>query len=569
MAKTKKLAPTLQHAIAACAKGDSTRAELLCRKVLEAQPGHFEAMNLLGFVLAQTNRIAEAAEWLGRAVAENPIDVAAQSNRGLMLQQLGQLEEALACYDQALKIDANHAGTHSNRGHVLRLLGRLDEALESCDRAIALDPKLPDAQLNRGTALQALGRLSEALASYEGVLELDPGSSLAHNNCGAVLQKLGRPHEARTSYQRAVEIDPNLADAHNNLGALLREMMQPDAAIACFDRAIAARPDYAEAYWNKSLALLSLGDFAAGWPLYEWRWKQEKGKRARRGLTQPLWLGDHTIAGKTILLYAEQGLGDTIQFCRYAKQVADLGARVVLEVPESLLSVMATLEGIAQLVRLGDPLPPFDCQCPLMSLPLALRSELATIPAPPAYLAPDAAKTRVWRAKLGEKRKPRVGVVWSGGFRPDQPELWDVNARRNLDASKLAQLRDVRVDFYSLQKGEPAASDLARLEAAHWNGPAIIDFTANLHDFSDTAALVANLDLVISVDTSIAHLVGALGKPIWVLNRFDTCWRWLIGRTDSPWYPTARIYTQARPGDWDAVLAKVRADLEVRFLLNA
>ena len=547
--------------MAACARGDLNRAERLCQKALAMRSDLFGALNLLGFIAAQTGRMAEAAEWLGRAVAANPIDVAAQNNRGLVLQELGRLDEALACYDQALRHDSNAAGTHSNRGYVLYMLKRTNEALDSCDRAIALNPNLAEAHNNRGMALQELGRRTEALASFQRAITLSPNFARAHNNHGAVLQQLSRLDEALASFRRAVALDANLAGAHNNCGDLLRQLAREEDAIACFDRAIAANPGHADAHWNKSLALLAMGDYARGWELYEWRWKQAKGKSIRRNLPQPLWLGDEPIFGKTIFLYAEQGIGDAIQFCRYAKPVADLGARVALEAPESLLQLFATLDGVAQLIRLGDPLPRFDYQCPLMSLPLAFRTQLATIPAPHAYLAADPAKIDWWRAKLGEKQKLRIGLAWAGGFRPDQPETWDLNARRNIDLSGLAPLKNDRVEFYSLQKGQPAERDLARLKAAQWNGPEIIDFTSDLRDLSDTAALVANLELVITVDTSIAHLVGALGRPVWILNRFDTCWRWLRGRVDSPWYPTARIYTQERPGDWEGVLEKVRADL--------
>jgi len=537
------------------------RAERLCRKALATRSNLFGALNLLGFIAAKTGRLAEAAEWLGRAVAANPIDVAAQSNRGLVLQELGRLDEALVCYENALRQDPSAAGTHSNRGYVLCMLKRANEALESCDRAIALNPNLAEAHNNRGLALQALGRRTEALGSFQRTISLSPNFARAHNNHGAVLQQLSRLDEALASYRRAVELDANFAEAHNNRGVLLRQLAREEEAVACFDRAIAAIPDHADAHWNKSLALLAMGDYAKGWELYEWRWKQAKGKSIRRDLPQPLWLGDEPIAGKTILLYAEQGIGDAIQFCRYAKPVADLGARVVLDAPVSLLQLFATLDGVAQLIKLGDPLPRFDYQCPLMSLPLAFGTQLATIPAPPAYLAADPAKSHWWAGKLGEKRKLRIGLAWAGGFRPDQPDTWDVNTRRNIDLAKLAPLKDDRVELYSLQKGQPAESDLARLKVQRWNGPEIIDFTSDLHDLSDTAALVANLDLVITVDTSIAHLVGALGRPVWILNRFDTCWRWLRGRADSPWYPTARIYTQERPGDWEGVLVKVRADL--------
>ncbi|HVC44095.1 MAG TPA: glycosyltransferase family 9 protein, partial [Candidatus Binataceae bacterium] len=219
------------------------------------------------------------------------------------------------------------------------------------------------------------------------------------------------------------------------------------------------------------------------------------------------------------------------------------------------------LEGVAQVAARGHALPEFDYYCPLMSLPLAFKTTLSSIPAQIPYLKADADKARRWQEKLGEKAKLRVGVVWSGGFRPDQPELWPVNNRRNIPLAKLASLRHADVEFYSLQKGQPAASELTDLLAQHWDGPPLIDFTDLLHDFSDTAALIEQLDLVIAVDTSTAHLAGAMGKPVWILSRFDNCWRWLLDRTDSPWYPTARLYRQASPGDWDQVIQRVAADL--------
>ena len=557
----KPVGPVLQQAAAACAKGDWAAAERICRKVLRERPRHFQALNVLGFIAAQTGRLTEAAEWLGQAVAANPTDVAAQSNLGFVLQELGRMDDALTHHDAALRLDPRNAGAHSNRGFVLLALHRPDEALTSCDQAIAIDPDLAEAHNNRGTVLQDLHRLDEALPCYRRAVELNPDFARAHNNLGTVLQQLGRADDALASYEQAIKLNPALAEAHNNRGALLRELMRTEPAIASFDRAIAANPDFADAHWNKSLALLSLGDFARGWEMFEWRWRQGPVKSTRRPVPQPLWLGNESLAGRTILLYAEQGLGDTIQFCRYAKLVADLGARVVLLVPEPLLTVLASLDGVAQLAKPGDSLPPFDFQCPLMSLPLAFRTELATIPAPRAYLTPDPEKARRWKERLGERHGPRVGLVWSGGFRPDQPELAAIHARRNLEASLLAPLKDDRIEFYSLQKGAPADSDLARLQSAYWNGPRIVDWTSELHDFSDTAALIANLDLVISVDTSVAHLAGALGRPVWILNRFDSCWRWLRGRVDSPWYPTARIYTQERPGDWSGVIDKVKADL--------
>jgi hypothetical protein len=232
-----------------------------------------------------------------------------------------------------------------------------------------------------------------------------------------------------------------------------------------------------------------------------------------------------------------------------------------LEVPKPLMRLLANLSGVAQLVEAGSALPPFDFQCPLMSLALAFKTDLSNIPANIPYIKSEADKSEYWKEKLGERSKPRVGLVWSGGFRPNQPEVWRVNERRNIPLAKFAALKDVDVEFYSLQKGQPAESELAELNSNNWNGPHIIDFTSDLNDFSDTAALIDNLDLVISVDTSTAHLAGALGKPVWILNRFDTDWRWLLDRSDSPWYPTAKLFRQQRIEDWTGVIDQVKNEL--------
>jgi len=363
----------------------------------------------------------------------------------------------------------------------------------------------------------------------------------AHNNRGNALYNLALPEQALASYEKAVALKPNYAEAHNNCGNASSYLKQCDGAIASYDKAIALNPDYAEAHFNKSLLLLLMGRFEQGWQLYEWR-KKKANPIAPRQYRQPLWLGEKNIAGKTILLYEEQGLGDTIQFCRYANLVADLGAKVILEAPPQLTRLLGSLSQAVEIVETGASLPDFDYRCPLLSLPLAFKTELSNIPAKIPYLKADLEKSRSWRERLGEKNKARVGLVWSGGIRPNQPV--SVNRRRNIPLSKLARLRLPDIDFYSLQKGQPGESELAELKRNNWNGPEIIDFASHLHDFSDTAALMENLDLLITVDTSTAHLAGALGKPVWIFNRFDNCWRWLLERTDSPWYPTAKLYRQ-------------------------
>src|SRR6185312_11037414 len=305
-------------------------------------------------------------------------------------------------------------------------------------------------------------------------------------------------------------------------------------------------------------AHLALGHFERGWALYEARWE----KTGDYGLGDvPVWDGQAPLEGRTILLRAEQGLGDTLQFCRYAKPVKARGARVVLEVQAPLARLMQGLEGVDEVVAFSSEATPADCQVLLMSLPHALGTTVETIPGDTPYLAADPAAVARWEARLGPKARPRVGLVWSGGFR-DEADLRWVNGRRNIALERLAPLKGAEVDFVSLQKGEPGEGELKALKARGWDGPDILEVMDEVSDFADTAALIEVLDLVITVDTSTAHLAGALGKPVWILNRYDSCWRWLTDRDDSPWYPSVRLFRQAGMGDWHAVVARVRAELD-------
>jgi hypothetical protein len=394
-------------------------------------------------------------------------------------------------------------------------------------------------------------------------IAINPGDALACYNQGTALHQLSRLEAALASYDRAVAIRSDDPRVYVNRATAHQQLMQGEAALADCELAIALKSDYADAYYNRALIRLLAGDFEHGWVDHEWRWHRQLNSsiRERRDFPQPLWIGNAALSGKRIVLHGEQGLGDTLQFCRYVTDVAALGAHVILEVPRVLAALLSTLEGVSELVLDGEGLPEFDCYCPLMSLPLAFGTRLSSVPGRVPYLRADADKTESWRRRLGEKRALRVGLVWSGGFRPNQREVWSVNRRRNIPLRKLAILKHPAVEYFSLQKGPAAESELAECLANGWDGPAVTDFSHELHDFSDTAALIEQLDLVISVDTSTAHLAGALGKPVWLLNRFDTCWRWLRDRTDSPWYPTMKIYRQASAGDWDEVIGRVREDL--------
>jgi tetratricopeptide (TPR) repeat protein len=514
--------------------------------------------------------------------------------RGLECLARGRHTEALDEFDRALALAPDHADALSKRGGALMALGRVDEALASLDRAIRARPDHADAHFNRGVVLQGMTRFEEAAASYTAALALDPADVQAWNNRGVVLGELRRFEQALQSLQRALSLRPGYADALNNQAVVLGEMrdfaaalktldralaLQPGyvaawynrgnmlgdlgdwpGAIASYDRALALDPGNAMAHWNQGLCLLRLGDFARGWPKYEWRWEAVAGMR-RAPHRQPLWLGDAPLAGRTILLHAEQGFGDTLQFCRFAAQVQALGARVLLEVQAPLRALLTGLAGVDRVWVQGEDLPHFDFHCPLMSLPLALETGPGDIPFPGGYLSADPRKVAAWGARLGTDPGLRVGVVWSGGHRPHQPVTWELNERRNMPARHLAALGLPDVRLYSLQKGPEAVAQLADLRACDGTGLQIADFTSELADFADTAALVCNLDLVISVDTSVAHLAGALGKPVWLLNRFDTCWRWMLERPDTPWYASMQIFRQPEPGDWGSVMASVRRRL--------
>jgi tetratricopeptide (TPR) repeat protein len=513
-------------------------------------------------VLLALQRWGAALASCDQAIALKGELAEAHSNRGSALRELGQLNAALASCDQAIALKGELAEAHCNRGNALRDLRQLEAALASYDQAIALKADFVEAYSNRGDVLRNLRQLEAALASCDRAIALDPDYAAAYCNRGNVLVEFKQLEAALISFDRAIAIRPNYGEAYSNRGSVLRDLQQLDAALASCDQAIALKADYAEAYFSRSLTLLLSGDLVNGWLEYEWRWKSEGAapfksgslSKTRRSFAQPLWLGEESLTGKTILLYSEQGLGDTLQFCRYASWVARLGARVILEVQRPLVGLLAGLEGVSQWVARGDALPEFDYQCPLLSLPLAFKTSLDSIPSSSRYLSSEAGKVAQWRARLGEHSRPRVGLVWSG--RP--AHLNDHN--RSIALAELIPHLPAEFQYVSLQK-DVRETDQPTLRSH----PAILDFRQELKDFSDTAALCDCMDVVISVDTSVAHLSGALGKRTWILLPFTPDWRWLLDRTDSPWYPTVKLYRQEVIGDWNRTLAQVGADLIQTF----
>lgn len=514
-----------------------------------------------GYAPAYYNRaglLAELGEWeaalasYDRTVALVPIHGEAHFERGVVLGRLARFEAALASFDQAVAIMPTHAQAWFARANRLKDLDQLEAALASYDQAIKHQPHFVEALSNRGNVLRELRQTEAALASFDEAIAADPDHAGAYVNRGALLADLNRMEDALADYDRAIALRPDDAHVNSNRGNLLLQIQLVDQALASHDRAIAIQPDSPIAQFNRSIGLLLRGDFANGWRAYEWRWKNPYSScsRERREFAQPLWLGAELIRAKTILLHGEQGFGDTLQFCRYAKPVADLGARVILEVRGPLAALLESLEGVSQLVTRGDPLPEFDYQCPLMSLPLAFNTNLETIPQPGEYLRTDPAKVARWAKILGPRSLPRIGLTWSGSA----AHINDRN--RSLRLADWVPHLPPGFQYVSLQK-EVRAADQSTLDG----NPQIVNPAAALTDFSETAALCECMDLVISVCTSTAHLSGALGRKTWVLLSYAADWRWLLDREDSPWYRSVRLYRQPRMSDWDAVFARVREDL--------
>jgi tetratricopeptide (TPR) repeat protein len=519
--------------------------ELLTRS-LELEPDQPRTMCNVAAGLSTLNRLHEALDFLGRAIALEPAFAGAHYQRAITLRDLGRLDEALLGFSRAIALDESFAEALNGRGDARRELGQLDEALEDFDRAVALRPEYADAHYNRGVALQDLKRLEASLVSYGRALELNAEMADAYNNRGRALRALNRPQEALADYERAIALRPAFAQAFNNRGVALKVLRRTEEARASYERAIALQPGFADAHWNLGLLHLLAGNFDAGWKLYEWRWKLQPA----RSFARPLWLGEQPITGKTLLVHAEQGLGDGLQFCRYIPLLGRLGCRIVVEVPAALLSVISTLMADFRIVERGDPLPEFDFHCPIMSLPLAFNTRMDSIPAATPYLFASTQKCLAVRRMLGVKTRPRVGLVWSGvSAHEDDPN-------RSLELASLQRILDLPIEFHSLQKKCGAAD-----QAALRRFPQVLDHHLELADFSDTAALISEMDLVISVDTAVAHLAGALGQTVWILLPYSPDFRWLLDRSDSPWYPTATLFRQAAPGDWAGAVAHIEERL--------
>ncbi len=549
------LGRTIQEGMGLQRQGRLAEAEKIYTRILKTLPDQFETLSLLAELKIQRHKPGEAFRHMTAAVAARPGSADARIHLGHVLRALKRDADALASFDKALAIDPGNVDALGNRGDVLLALRRPAEALACFDKILAASPAHAEARANRGAALAALDRHAEALADFDAALAAAPHPIVFYNR-GLALAALGRLADAVAAYDRALAVMSGHAAAWSSRGVALQALNRHTEAIASFERAIAIEPDFADAHFNKSLALLAIGDYPRGQADYEWRWKRSGAAPLRQNFGRPLWRGENSLQNKTILLHAEQGLGDTIQFARYARLLARAGANVVLETHPELKPLLSRLEGCVVIAR-GEARPAFDVHCPLGSLPMCLKTELASVPAEIPYLAADAERVARWRPRLEALGGPRVALVWAGN---------SAHANDRNRSVPLALLRPLwgrdGAHVVGLQR------DLREGDAEILAGAPVLALGSELADFDDTAAVLASCDLVITVDTSVAHLAGAMGRPLWVLLPFSADWRWTAASDRSPWYPSARLYRQPQPGDWESVVARVVEDLAaggVRF----
>jgi tetratricopeptide (TPR) repeat protein len=564
--------------------GQVAEADSYCRQALALQPDFADGLHLMGVIAFSRQQYDHAVEWIAGALRREPKSEYLLSI-GHALQFQGRLEEALKAYDKGVALTPDEVELWKNMGFVLAKLDRTDDAIlalqhtlklgprhkeaahmcamllletERYDEAIAcydvcaeLEPDRADVYQNRGLCHERRSRFEQAVADYERALRLDPDRADTYHNLGVSHLKLGRYDAASYSLDRALALDPARVVFLVSKGFLESEQNRFTEAIAAYDRALAIEPGHAGAQWNLSLLNMLTGNFAAGWTGREARWHANIGM-VERNFTQPAWLGQEPIAGKTILLHADEGIGDAIQFSRYVPMVAALGARVILEVQQPVHPLLALLPGLSHSQPHDCPVPDFDLHCPLSSLPLAFQTRLETIPAPVSCL-PSIPKTLAdqWESWLGPHDCIRVGLVWSG----NQVHKNDRNRSTTLQA--LSSILGLDATFVSLQK-DPREQDRITLRQC----ADIMDASEQLTDFLATAALVSCLDLVITVDTSVAHLAGMLGRPVWIMLPFTPDYRWLLDRDDSPWYPTARLFRQTGTRDYAPVVERMRRELQ-------
>jgi Tfp pilus assembly protein PilF len=535
-------------------RGNLPAAEAWIKQALQVRTDAI-MLGHMGNLQSEMNRAQNAEEYFRRALVVDPAYANVYFNYSNLLQRQQRGREAELALLRALQIAPEFAEANLHLGLMLQQNRQYGAAEFHYRRTLMTRPDFVEALVNLAEVLKLTHRVLEAELYLKKALTIAPSFAKAVNNLGVLYNEIGRRDAAKICYLRVLTVEPYHRNIYLNLAHLHQELQQYPQARHYFDNALAVDASNPQVRFNYGLFLLLQGDYPRGWQHYEARWKTADAEKMRN-FAQPRWLGNDDIRGKTIMLHAEQGLGDTLQFVRYANLLHARGARVLMQAPSSLKRLLASCAGVAEVYADEDSLPAFDYHTPLMSLPFLCGTTIATIPVATPYLFAREDAIAHWSRKLGKCSALRVGLVWAGAARREQAAAYVVDKQRSIEFRQLRPLLEVDgVEFHSLQVSDEARAQLNSVDC-------IVDHGPNLHDFADTAALVANLDLVICVDTSIAHLAGALGKPFWLLNRYNTCWRWLSERSDSPWYPSARLFRQARPGDWASVILDVRNALE-------
>jgi tetratricopeptide (TPR) repeat protein len=526
--------------------------------LLRLHPGSAAGWSARAAVLEAMHRLPAAIASEARAVALRPGDAAAQTRLAGLLGRAGDAQAALVHFELALKLAPQHPAARVGRALLLQSAWRHEDALQDLDAALAVAPQDQAALQARATSLSALGRWAEASACRAQLLQAcdravaeRPADPEPRRRRANLFYQLDRFEDALADIDAMQPHRPDTAQALSERGGVLFALRQGKEALDCYAKALALQPQMPRAHYDMSMHRLALGDLREGWAQYEWRWRVPDFPSVRRHFAQPLWLGQEDIAGKRLLLHAEQGLGDTLQFCRYATLAAARGAEVLLEVQQPLVELMRSLVGPAAVLPHGAALPAFDLHCPLLSLPHAFGTELHSIPATVPYLAAPPDRQQAWRQRLGPASGLRIGLVWAGNSRHGN------DGRRSMPLAAAAPLLGLGHEVVSLLPDLPER-DRASLAAL----PGLRLLGAECRDFRDAAALISELDVVVTVDTSFAHLAGALGRPVFVLLSRLSDWRWLLNRPDSPWYPTARLFRQPARGDWASMVAEVAVALE-------
>lgn len=501
--------------------------------------------------LKHLNQLEPMLARLKNCIKIDPNYLDANSQYGELLIHTKKYPEAIAHYEQIVKVSPNKRTPYFKLGLAHYQLKQFETALTYYDQAFALNANDYDTLNNRGLALIELKRLDEALDSFTRAIQIDHNKPSAYNNKGSCLRSQNQLHEALHEFRLAIVADPNLADAHNNLGLTYMDLGRFEEALTYFNHALTINPNYAQVKFNLGVLKLRYGDYHEGWPLYESRWDVNIQGTSK---LSPSWLGEELLIGKSIHIYAEQGLGDTLQFCRYIPLIkAYKPNHIMVEVQGPLLTLLQNTwahDPQITVLRAGEKLPHVDCHCPIMSLPLVFKTMVDTIPAPEQYIHTDEKHLNVWAHTLGKSNKLRVGIVWTGA------KLHKNDFNRSIQLRQLAPLLELDVEWYCLQK-EIRSIDNFSLKRF----PQVELHHKNISDFSDTAALIAQMDLVIAVDTSVAHLAGAMGKPVWLMLPFSADFRWLMHRDDSPWYPSMQLFRQNNYGVWDDVILRVKEQL--------